>query len=369
MFLTLGYLHKRVVDRMEADAETIARRMVQGVREEVEEYRAIRDPALGAQVMAHGLAHVHAFVRAVRSGRPPRGADLDFVRERGAQRAREQMPLDALLETYLIGQRTVWEAIVAAAGQTLEGMRAAQELTAFTFRYTHAINVAVAEAYMLESRALAGEADRARRELLERLLGGGDPGPRAETHGVRADAEYAVIVADGEDRPTVRALERIDSFVVVRSDEVVLLARVYARRGPLELRAELERTGIRAGISTVCAGLAEIARGYGEARRALRHANPVAALEEIALFDYLAEAADETARRLVPRGIERIAPLADTLEAYAGCDLNVERTAEHLGVHANTIHYRLRRVHELTGRDPRRFADLVELTTALRLVA
>lgn len=38
-------------------------------------------------------------------------------------------------------------------------------------------------------------------------------------------------------------------------------------------------------------------------------------------------------------------------------------------VHANTVHYRLRRVQELTGRDPRRFADLVELTTALRMIA
>jgi sugar diacid utilization regulator len=36
-------------------------------------------------------------------------------------------------------------------------------------------------------------------------------------------------------------------------------------------------------------------------------------------------------------------------------------------VHANTVHYRLRRVRELTGRDPRRFAELVELTAALEL--
>jgi hypothetical protein len=369
MFLTLGYLHKRVVDRMEADAEAIARRMMAGVREDVEEYKAIRDPALGAQVLAHGLAHVHAFVRAVRNGRPPSGVDLDFVRERGAQRAREQMPLDALLETYLIGQRTVWEAIVAAAGDTPEGMRSAQELTAFTFRYTHAINVAVAEAYMNASRAHAGEVERARRELLERLLAGGEGGPRAESLGLRADADYAVIVATGQERATVRALERIDPFVVVRQGEVTGLARVYPSRGPRELRAALEPTGISAGISTVCHGLAEVARGYGEAVRALRHAAPVAALEEIPLYDYLAESADETARRLLPRGIEKLGPVADTLHAYARCDLNVARTAEHLGVHANTVHYRLRRVHELTGRDPRRFADLVELTTALRLVA
>ena len=40
------------------------------------------------------------------------------MRARGAQRARDLLPLDALLETYLIGQRTFWEAIVAAAGDS-----------------------------------------------------------------------------------------------------------------------------------------------------------------------------------------------------------------------------------------------------------
>ena len=154
---------------------------------------------------------------------------------------------------------------------------------------------------------------------------------------------------------------------------------IVARRGPRELRDAIERAAaeqdrihgvrLRAGVSTVCSGLTEIGRGYAEARRALRHADPVAALEEISLFDYLAESADETAQRLVPPGLDQLAPLADTLEAYAACDLNVARTAEYLAVHPNTVHYRLRRVQELTSRDPRKFADLVELTTALRLFA
>jgi PucR C-terminal helix-turn-helix domain len=32
------------------------------------------------------------------------------------------------------------------------------------------------------------------------------------------------------------------------------------------------------------------------------------------------------------------------------------------------VHHRLRRIHELTGHDPRRFAELAELTAALRLL-
>jgi len=378
MAAVLGALHKDVIHRLETDAEAIARRMLTRISEEVEEYRSVRDPKLAAQVLAHAVAHMHAFVRCARLRRPPEGAELDFVRERGAMRARELLPLDSLLHTYLIGQRTIWESVVAAAGDTLEGMRAAQDLTAFTFRYTHAINVAVAEAYLGESRALASEVERARRDLLERLLAGGVPHAeeerRAEALGLRQDADHAVLVVShaGEDRQVVRALERLDPFVVVRQDEVVAIVRVFVRRGPRELREALERSfhaGLSAGISTVCHGLADISRGYAEARCALRHADPVAALEDVGLFDYLAHSADDTAQRLLPRGIELLAPLAETLNAYADCDLNVARTAEHLGVHPNTIHYRLRRVLELTGRDPRRFSDLVELTTALRLVA
>jgi hypothetical protein len=432
---SLGALHNAtpdaVLDRMESEAAAIARRMALAARVEVEEYGAVRDPAFAAEVLAHAREHVLAFARAARAGRPPEGQELDFVRERGARRARELMPLDALLETYLIGQRTVWEAIVEASGDSPAGMRTAQELTAFTFRYTHAINVAVAAAYLGESRALASEADRGRRDLLERLLSGSAPGAdeerRAEAFGLRQGGDHAVVVAvaagDADartpragdaahevERPlagapppsagadehgqrlVVRALvsqEPPVPFVVPRHDEVVAILPVYVRRGPRELRAALERTAgllrrkhgiaLRAGVSPAFAGLAAVGRAYGEAERALRHAGPGApaiALEEVPLFDYLAAAADETAHRLIPPGARalltadrRVAgALSSTLRAYAECDLNVARAAERLAVHPNTVHYRLRRVQELSGRDPRRFAELLELRTALRLL-
>jgi len=165
--------------------------------------------------------------------------------------------------------------------------------------------------------------------------------------------------------------------------------RSTCSRGPRELRAALERTAgllrrkhgiaLRAGVSPAFAGLAAVGRAYGEAERALRHAGPGApaiALEEVPLFDYLAAAADETAHRLIPPGARalltadrRVAgALSSTLRAYAECDLNVARAAERLAVHPNTVHYRLRRVQELSGRDPRRFAELLELRTALRLL-
>ncbi|HEV3379222.1 MAG TPA: helix-turn-helix domain-containing protein [Thermoleophilaceae bacterium] len=408
----MGTLHKNlaraVLDELEANAGAIARRMAMAARDEVDEYAAVTDAAFADEVLAHAAEHVTAFVRAGRLGRPPRGKELDFVRSRGAQRAREMMPLDALLEAYLIGQRTVWEAIVDAAGDSPDGMRAAQELTALTFRYTHAINVAVADAYLGESNALATEAERGRRDLLDRLLSGREPGPdearRAKALGLEADAEHVVAIgttAAGEHsalarenaaRLVVRALVRADParpFIVPRHDEVVAVLPVYVRRGPAEIRAALERAvealerthgvRMRAGVSSVCSGLPELARGYGEAGAALRHAREdrtVVALQEIALLDYLAAGADETARHLAPAGARRVLEADDgkegiltrTLRAYASCDLNVARTAEHLTVHPNTVHYRLSRIATLTGRDPRRFEDLAELLTGLKLL-
>ena len=129
-------------------------------------------------MLAHADEHVHLIARCGRQDRVPAGPELDFVRARGAQRARQLMPLDALQESYLIGQRITWEAIVGAAGDSPQGLRIAQELTAWTFRYTHVINVAVAEGFLTESHALASEVERGRRDLLDRLLSGQPAGAR-----------------------------------------------------------------------------------------------------------------------------------------------------------------------------------------------
>ena len=382
-----------VLDRMEADADAIARRMAAATRAEVADYGAVRDPAFAAEVLAHAREHVHAFVQCARSGRPPAGAELDFVRERGARRARELHTLETLLEAYLIGQRTTWETVVELAGDSPEGLRAARELTAVTFTYTHAINVALAAAYVRERQAVTSQAERARRDVIDHLLGGGaDPEHlrRAEALGLRADAPHVVVVAtaaEGDDRLGLveQALALDDpsrTFAVARNDEAIAVLPVYVRRGPADVRAAVgraaERAGrthdlrLRAGVSSVCDGLAEVARGYAEARQALRHAAPghAAAVEEIPLVDYLAGQAGDGAHRLVPAAAAAIDPegaLAATLRAYAECDMNVARAAERLVVHPNTVHYRLRRVAEATGSDPRRFGDLVELLLALRL--
>jgi DNA-binding PucR family transcriptional regulator len=57
--------------------------------------------------------------------------------------------------------------------------------------------------------------------------------------------------------------------------------------------------------------------------------------------------------------------VAATVRAFAAASLNVTAAASDLGLHPNTLRYRLDRIAEQTGHDPRTFAGLVELICVL----
>jgi hypothetical protein len=363
-----------VLDAMEADADEIAARMADAVFREVPAHRAVRDARFAAEVIEHSRLHVRAFVEAVRSGRPPSGAELEFVRERGAQRARELLPLAAVLQSYLLGQRLMWEAIVERADGD-EG--AALGLTAATFEYAAAVNAAVAEGWSAAASEVALEDERARRDVLDRLLAGDAAvARRAAALGVDLDEELVVVVAaatnGGADAIARAVTSRRDRvFAVARHDEVVALLPA-ARAAAATVR--LTERSLRAGVSAPCRGAAEVPRGYEGARRALRHAStarPLVRLEDVELADELALAADDIARSTVPAAARLLAEHPDlraTVLAFADHDLNVARTAAALHVHPNTVKYRLRRIEELTGADPRRFRTTLAIVLGLRTI-
>ncbi len=65
---------------------------------------------------------------------------------------------------------------------------------------------------------------------------------------------------------------------------------------------------------------------------------------------------------------ERLSPeLIETLETYFAHDLSISETARALFIHRNTLLYRLERVTEFTGYNPREFAAAVQLYLAVWL--
>jgi len=59
--------------------------------------------------------------------------------------------------------------------------------------------------------------------------------------------------------------------------------------------------------------------------------------------------------------------LVATLEAFLACSGSWSKAAEAMFIHVNSLRYRMRRVEELTGRDPRSLADQAAFLLALRM--
>jgi sugar diacid utilization regulator len=92
-------------------------------------------------------------------------------------------------------------------------------------------------------------------------------------------------------------------------------------------------------------------------------------LSKVRLFDYLLARPSATTRKLVPARLHELDEVhRATIRFFALANLNAEQAARALGVHANTVAYRLRKVQELTGLDVRRLEDLIDLLAGVRIL-
>jgi sugar diacid utilization regulator len=136
------------------------------------------------------------------------------------------------------------------------------------------------------------------------------------------------------------------------------------------LRRACSRTSFRGGISLPFT-LDAFPQAYHEAVETLALATPgqVLRLRDVRLHDYLLSRPTMVARRLVPAGLAQLDQVQrQTLRAFGQCDLNAEKTASRLNVHPKTVHYRLRRIVELTGLNVRSVTDLMDLLAGLSVL-
>jgi sugar diacid utilization regulator len=331
--------------------------------------------------------------------------DIAFVRAAATRRARAGFALEDYLNAFRVGQQAFWEAVVECAGQTPLGQAAALTLAGPLMRYCDFASTHAAHAYVEYQQYMVADADRERRDLLEHLLAGEMPsrGPlvaAAQAHGITAEARMLVATAvtvdarADADAPHVGSaaiacagLHDAKTLVVVRQTEIVAVlvlgadadaCRLCDRVDLLQRRLRSEGVALAMGVSTVATGVGDLPRAYEEAHVALSGVGAdggVEALARLTPFGYLALRADDTARRLVnPRlrafldeDRRRGRVLTQTIRAVADADLNLRVAAERLQVHPNTAQYRLRRIEERTGCNPRHIADLLDLLVAIAL--
>ena len=353
-------------------------RMVMAVREEVEEYGGDTDPGFAREVLVHAVEHVRAFVRAGRRGRAPAGEELDFVRARGAQRARELLPLDALLESYLIGQRTFWEAIVAAAGDS-EGPARRPGADRVHLRL-HARD------QRRRRRGLPGREPRARVRGRARpprparppaLRPPARPGRGAPRRGARAAAGRGRRRRAQRARRDARAgaRGRVRRRPPRRGDRDRAARPARAARGPAARRRRSSSARTRhaargrehavrdAGASSAAATSRPPPRAHPRGRRGVdlsrtSRSSTTWPRPPTRPPTCCSRPASTSSRRW-PRRCAPTPTATSTSPAPPSCSTSTP-TRSTTGCGACT---------SSTGRDPRRFSELVELTTALRIIA
>jgi hypothetical protein len=395
---------RRILSTLLEQSDTLVEAAVKAIRTEIPAYAA-QDEEFFVDVRDQVSKHYRAKLCLLLDEREVTIEDIAFVRGAAMRRARAGFALEDYLNAFRVGQQVLWEAVMTAAGETALGHEAALTLTTPLLRYCDFVSTHAGHAYVESQQYVVAAADRERRDLLEHLLAGAMPtsGPllgAARAYGLGAETPMMVALAvlvgpqaDADAPHTASAMltrsvpGQARILVVVRQAEIVAIPALRPGVEPAELCDHLEAVHDRLreegrplamGISTVAVGVGALPRACLEARTALESVaggGGVVALPRLSPFDYLALRADETVRWLVDPRLRafldedraRGGVLIDTVRAFADASLNLRLAAERLQVHPNTAQYRLRRIEERSGRNPRRMADLLDLLVAIRL--
>jgi PucR C-terminal helix-turn-helix domain/GGDEF-like domain len=399
-------------ERVEAIGSALLRRhrsigesMARRIREEIPDYAAAGGEVLG-DLESLAIETARLLSRMLAGEIVGDRDDLAGVRLRVSRRVHQGIRLEPFLRAYRIAQSEYWEACsreAVAAGLPGE---AALALGSRLHEVMDTMTAHAAESYLREEMRVSRRSGRALRDLVERLIAGrgGEVGRRPiAAPGFDLDSRLLVAVARVEaGRGSVD--DRLESFraeversalsfgirplVALRQGELVVIAPGEGWGGAAQdslaaARAEsVEGTGddIRIGLGGPGAGAESVPRSYRDALLALSNASgarPVLALAELGSLQSALAGADLATSQVIASHAARFAALpdatqvsiAETVRAFAAASLNVTAAADDLGLHPNTLRYRLERIADQTGHDPRDFTGLVELVCVLESAA
>jgi hypothetical protein len=287
---------------------------------------------------------------------------------------RQGRGLDVLLAAYRIGARVAWRRFVEAGVAAGVAAETLYTLGESVFAYIDGLSAEAAEGYAAEQSAQAGEAQRLRRALVRALLA--DPVDEdavraaADAAGWRLPHRMAALVSD---EASERVGSRLGADAVAARIDGQTIAFVPDPQGPGRIAQIRHALRDRRGALGPAIGWRQAPLSVERARRALdivpeAFVQADEHLPELLLSADPRLAGDLAARALAP--LDDAPPatrdrLTETLSAWLEHQGRVEAVAQALGVHPQTVRYRLAQLRErIDGlEDPdRRF----ELAVALR---
>lgn len=306
------------------------------------------------------------------------------------------MPLAALLRAYRLGHGLVAREIERAATELeLEPelrLRVLAHANRYFFSYVDAVSTQLVSDYEQErARWIRGSA-AARAELVRSIVDGEEVDPQAATETLRYDVSrrhVAFIVWSAKPGQSGSLETAATALAEELGGGPVLLVPIGERvvwgwisgdgAGETANTAFLPPAGgLRAAIGTPAAGPAGMAASHDRARAARRVSDllgmrpgTVVRYESVALAALLtidpAEAAGFVEAQLgeLASDTDAAARLRATLRVYFEENLSPARTARRLGIHHNTVMYRVKRVEEILGHPVHE--GRLELDVSLRL--
>jgi hypothetical protein len=366
-----------LVNTLVADLEVIAERTTARVFEELPGYRRLsRERVLDGVRRTFRAGH-----RGLLERRPPGVEEqLPYARRCGQAAATEGVPVDELLHAYRIGLDVLRERVRADAPSGPHRDAVVLEALDILIAWNSSGMVSAAAAHReTELEIVRTEEQRTAafvRQLLLDGMGRTDRRAHLELLGIDPDRPYYVICArpgEGIGASEVRGYFRLDE-TDNRACGVVALVEGYV----VGLLSELPSGAVPVAVgASPATSIDRLAEAFPLALRALETAK-ASGVRGVFEFGSLGVAPAVFSDTDVGEGLvaKYVAPLErrgrsgqvilDTVDAYLSCDRALRATALALGVHPNTIRYRVGRFESVTGASLRRTADLVETWWALR---
>jgi hypothetical protein len=389
----------------------LADEMIAAIALEVPDYARAMEGTFG-QMVRHGVeVALNRFVDMVADPSTDIGRARDTYVNLGRGEFHAGRSLDALLAAYRVGARLAWRSFVEAG--TAAGLQpdALYSLGEAIFAYIDEISAESADGYAEEQSAAAGESQRRRRRLIRLLAQEPPPAQEAVRTAAQAAAwplprNVAVLVAAttaqaGTPPPDAQGGEPVAGEAIMEAIATRLARRLAndaiggaaggiacvfvpdpdapGRRRQIvaelgdDQAPEIISLGPTVPWYESAASLRRAAAAYRLAASGRIPGGLVVAEDHLATLLLSADralAADLAASRLAPLealGEGPRARLTETLRAWLDRPGQVQAVAAELGVHPQTVRYRLRQLRELFGQRLEDPEARFELALALRV--
>ncbi|WP_104180757.1 PucR family transcriptional regulator ligand-binding domain-containing protein [Arthrobacter sp. B0490] len=222
-------------------------------------------------------------------------------------------------------------------------------------------------------------------DVVRGTLAGAEAAARLAGAGIDTALRHGVLIVDvaSGQRRALRTLPLPDGWDGVSAglvdERLVLVLPTPATPDPADLGRYLHGAGLtaRIGVGGSYAQPNGLRWSYFEAREALQRGQALNVADRLSLTSLLMTSADVPLAALAAETLSPLetfdeahgAGLLATLQRYLDLDGSVAAVAAALGLHRNTVRYRLQQVVTLTGYDPAVTADRVHLYLALRIRA